>query len=374
MEQLIFFAILIVLSIVDSLARRKKRLEQGGASAPSPPVERDSEPWTEKVPWEDDVPTYDEDPSYDDHITEHASARESTGSTSRAAGPARTGPPPERRSYLRPRSCWPSWRGWGRADCPRSKHVRARCRSSRPPSRAESMPPSGRRGVRDRSLRAASTSYIGHMPGTERIRRSGPRPSRTAWTHWPRRSARMPPPFARSSGAVIRRRSVRRSFCGKSSRLRWRFGVAPKGEESALRATSPREPSSSAPSVGCRRSCSTPHPRRSRDGPWSRRSSPSHPRRQLVRSAGSRAPVRRRSPRCRTFPAAEAERFRGLAVHELQRQHPHADQVAAVDALEALGDHRADAQQDRPLRGPIAGAPVPYSLPARTTSGVPASW
>ena len=60
---------------------------------------------------------------------------------------------------------------------------------------------------------------------------------------------------------------------------------------------------------------------------------------------------------------------------ELQRQHAHADQVAAVDALEALGDHGLDAQQQRALGGPVAASePVPYSLPARTTSGVPSSW
>ena len=39
---------------------------------------------------------------------------------------------------------------------------------------------------------------------------------------------------------------------------------------------------------------------------------------------------------------------------ELQRQHAHADEVGAVDALEALGDHRAHAEQPRALRRPVA--------------------
>mmetsp|Transcript_26275 Transcript_26275/g.62209 ORF Transcript_26275/g.62209 Transcript_26275/m.62209 type:complete len:395 (+) Transcript_26275:4406-5590(+) len=42
---------------------------------------------------------------------------------------------------------------------------------------------------------------------------------------------------------------------------------------------------------------------------------------------------------------------------ELQRQHAHADQVAAVDALEALGHDGLDAQQLRALGGPVAARP-----------------
>ena len=37
-------------------------------------------------------------------------------------------------------------------------------------------------------------------------------------------------------------------------------------------------------------------------------------------------------------------------------RNAHAHQVAAVDALEARGDHRADAQQECPLGGPVAAA------------------
>ena len=43
-----------------------------------------------------------------------------------------------------------------------------------------------------------------------------------------------------------------------------------------------------------------------------------------------------------------------LAVDVLERQHAHADEVGAVDALVALGDHGADAEQQRALGGPVA--------------------
>src|SRR5438445_3166438 len=43
-----------------------------------------------------------------------------------------------------------------------------------------------------------------------------------------------------------------------------------------------------------------------------------------------------------------------LTVGKLQRQHAHADEVGAVDALEALRDDRLHAQQHRALRRPVA--------------------
>src|SRR5215207_10741344 len=53
--------------------------------------------------------------------------------------------------------------------------------------------------------------------------------------------------------------------------------------------------------------------------------------------------------------ALEAERGpRGLA-DEDERHHAHADEVRAVDALEALGDDGPDAEEVRALGGPIAG-------------------
>src|SRR4051794_6461231 len=53
--------------------------------------------------------------------------------------------------------------------------------------------------------------------------------------------------------------------------------------------------------------------------------------------------------------AREAERLRGLALGELQRQHAHAHEVRAVDALEGLRDHGPHAQQVGALGGPVAG-------------------
>ncbi len=52
--------------------------------------------------------------------------------------------------------------------------------------------------------------------------------------------------------------------------------------------------------------------------------------------------------------AAEFQRGDTGVALELQRQHAHADQVAAVDALVGFGDHRFDAQQLRAFRGPVA--------------------
>ena len=52
--------------------------------------------------------------------------------------------------------------------------------------------------------------------------------------------------------------------------------------------------------------------------------------------------------------AGEAERGAVLAAEELERQDAHADQVAAVDALEALGQRGAHALQLRALGRPVA--------------------
>ena len=61
-------------------------------------------------------------------------------------------------------------------------------------------------------------------------------------------------------------------------------------------------------------------------------------------------------------------------VGQFQRQHAHADQVAAVDALEADGEHGPHAQAACvPLAAQSRLLPVPYSAPARTTSGTPSA-
>ena len=56
----------------------------------------------------------------------------------------------------------------------------------------------------------------------------------------------------------------------------------------------------------------------------------------------------------RFFVALDAQRLRRVRALELARQHAHADQVVAVDALEALGDDRLDAQKLRALGRPVA--------------------
>ena len=50
------------------------------------------------------------------------------------------------------------------------------------------------------------------------------------------------------------------------------------------------------------------------------------------------------------------KRLRGLALLVDQRQHAHADEIAAVDALEAFGDDGFHAEQERALGGPVARA------------------
>src|SRR5262249_25815988 len=70
--------------------------------------------------------------------------------------------------------------------------------------------------------------------------------------------------------------------------------------------------------------------------------------------------------------AGEAVGRGALAVEILQRQHAHADQVAAVDALVALGEHEPDPAQDRALRGPVpraAGAVLLAGEPAQRRAG-----
>src|SRR4051812_9811771 len=52
--------------------------------------------------------------------------------------------------------------------------------------------------------------------------------------------------------------------------------------------------------------------------------------------------------------ARETERSGRPAGLELQRQQAHVDEIAAVDPLEALGDHRGHAEEQRPFRGPVA--------------------
>src|SRR3990170_1174269 len=58
----------------------------------------------------------------------------------------------------------------------------------------------------------------------------------------------------------------------------------------------------------------------------------------------------------------EPERCRGLPIQELQGQHAHPDEVAAVDPLVALGDHGPHPEKRRPLGGPVPGRPAAVLL------------
>ena len=70
----------------------------------------------------------------------------------------------------------------------------------------------------------------------------------------------------------------------------------------------------------------------------------------------------------------QAQALGVLPGQELERQHAHAHQVAAVDALEALGDDRLDAQQARPLGRPVAaGAGAVFLAGQDDRSAMPAA-
>jgi len=71
--------------------------------------------------------------------------------------------------------------------------------------------------------------------------------------------------------------------------------------------------------------------------------------------------------------AVETKSLAGHAILELQRQHAHAHEVGAVDALEALGDHGLHPSSSVPLAAQSRDDPVPYSLPATITSGTPSA-
>src|SRR5436305_4057420 len=53
----------------------------------------------------------------------------------------------------------------------------------------------------------------------------------------------------------------------------------------------------------------------------------------------------------------QSERAPGGALLEHQRHHAHADQLGTENALEAFGNHRADAEKTGAFRGPIARRP-----------------
>ena len=72
-------------------------------------------------------------------------------------------------------------------------------------------------------------------------------------------------------------------------------------------------------------------------------------------STPSAAPRNRPDRESRTSPRRSGRGFPTVA-GKLQGQNAHADQVAAVDALEARGQHGPDAQEESALGGPVAAA------------------
>ena len=102
MDELIFFAVIIFFSIIESIARCRKKMRQG-AEAPdeSFPLPDPSE-WETKLPdleKRSELPTYDEDPSYDDRYQPRSRAGRSREGRSREGHtpPDRaTRPTPER--------------------------------------------------------------------------------------------------------------------------------------------------------------------------------------------------------------------------------------------------------------------------------------
>ena len=72
--------------------------------------------------------------------------------------------------------------------------------------------------------------------------------------------------------------------------------------------------------------------------------------------------------------ALEAKRLPVRAILEHERHDAHADQVRAVDALERLGDHGACTPSRLvPFAAQSRDEPLPYSTPAKTTSGTPSA-
>ena len=59
-------------------------------------------------------------------------------------------------------------------------------------------------------------------------------------------------------------------------------------------------------------------------------------------------------PENERFATGEAQRLRVLTVHELAGDDAHADEIRAMDALEAFRDDGFNTEQHRTFGGPIA--------------------
>ncbi len=69
--------------------------------------------------------------------------------------------------------------------------------------------------------------------------------------------------------------------------------------------------------------------------------------------------------------AGQSKRLDGVARAELQRQNPHSDEIRAVDAFVAFGDHHPDPLQMRPFGRPVAARPRAVLLPRKDDEGRP---
>ena len=88
MDGLIFFAVIIFFSIIESISRSRKARQKLQDDVPAEPEQFE---WAQNPPWEADLPTYDEDHSYDDAEEEDEGAEETPISGRPAPTPEEAG-------------------------------------------------------------------------------------------------------------------------------------------------------------------------------------------------------------------------------------------------------------------------------------------
>ena len=106
MDELIFFAVIIFFSVVESIARSRKK-KKAGAEAPgeSLPGLPDPSEWEPKRPEPRvELPTYDDDPSYDDRYQPRSREGRSREGRSRAGHAPATPPTRQDGGATRPSS------------------------------------------------------------------------------------------------------------------------------------------------------------------------------------------------------------------------------------------------------------------------------
>ena len=174
------------------------------------------------------------------------------------------------------------------------------------------------------------------------------------------RSRRRP---SRPGEAAGGRRRARPEMRGVSTRVRsarCRCGHRRRRRLRRVPASPPcRRSAAGARTAESRRADNSGSPAACRSGPWrvkrcvppSARSATTVTSRPLANSSASPSA----SPSIEKISSPVSPRLSTLSPGaELERQDAHADEVRAVDALVALGDHGADAQELRPLGRPVA--------------------